>query len=173
MEVISRQKRDFTEEKIQEEIVKDTDPIRQLEILLMENGKRIREGGGYHYEISTLIKLFSAPQNFPVSGTTVHIGYLQSLSKVIEDIYRALQKGVFEELPHIHLLHPSKQQFSECFYDISKVFEYINNPSYIATMLEYHVNRLVDIGLLPAFAKASMDKDDLQLLLLSGLASKG
>jgi hypothetical protein len=135
-----------------------------------ENNVRIREGDGYHYQINTLIELFTAPQEFPEQEREVVIQYLNSLKTLVEEIYQALQSMRYEELAHGYLLNSRSYRFKDVFYDLSKVFEYINNPSYIPSLVDHHFNRLIMAGVVPQFVSRETDKLDLQLLLLSKLA---
>jgi len=150
--------------------MRSSDVVEQLQILLKENGVRIRQGDGYHYQIKTLIDLFTAPQEFTEQEQEVVGLYLDSLNTLVEEIYQALQTMRYEDLAHGYLLDSGSHKFGNIFYDLSKVFEYIHNPSYIPSLVDYHLNRLIESGVLPKYVTRATDKRDLQLLLLSKLA---
>lgn len=173
IKIIETEQRQFAEELRLREIKRDEDPIKQLYILLEENKIRFCEGSGYHYEIESLIALYSAPRSFPNEEIAFYNHYLNSLLVVIEDIYQNLQSAKYDELPSAQLLRPHSHCFNDVSYDIGKLFEYINNPSYYSSLLDHHLKRLVNVGLLPNFARSDMDKRDLQLLLLAGMVEKG
>ncbi|MNN34970.1 hypothetical protein D3C81_1488030 [compost metagenome] len=87
---------------------------------------------------------------------------------MVDEIYEAFQNMTFGEvdLAHSHLLHSRSYRFKEVFYDLQKVFEYLNNSSYPLSMVDYHLKRLVNVGVLPSFVSLETDRLDLQLLLL-------
>lgn len=167
---IENKKEQFSLEQSQRPIGRSSDIVEQLQILLQENGVRIREGDGYHYQIKTLIDLFTAPQEFNEQEQEAIATYLRLLKTLVEEIYQALQTMRYEDLAHGYLLDSGSHRFGNIFYDLSKVFEYINNPHYIPTLVDHHLNRLISAGVLPQFVSRETDKRDLQLLLLSKLA---
>lgn len=169
---IEDKKEHFSRVQRQRTIKRSANITEQLQILLEENNIRIHEGDGYHYQINTLIELFTAPQNFPEREREAVIKYLNSLKTLVEEIYESLQSMTYvdDDLIHAYLLSSRSYRFKDVFYDISKVFEYLNNPSYIPSLVDYHLKRLIAAGVLPSFANLETDKLDLQLLLLSKLA---
>lgn len=169
---IENKKEQFSLEQSQRPIGRSSDIVEQLNILLEENSIRIREGDGYHYEIKTLMDLLTAPKDFPDHVQEAVKPYLSSLSTLVEEIYQALQTMRYEELEHGYLLNSRSYRYKDAFYDLSKVFEYINNPYYNASLVDHHLNRLNTAGVLPQFVSRATDKRDLQLLLLSKLAVK-
>ncbi|MNO53241.1 hypothetical protein D3C76_436800 [compost metagenome] len=170
---IENKKEQFSLEQSQRLIRRSSDIVEQLRILLEENSTRISKGDGYHYQIKTLIELMTAPKDFPDHEQEAVNPYLRSLSTLVEEINHALQTMRHEELEHGYLLNARSYRFKDVFYDLSKVFEYINNSSYIASLVDYHLNRLITAGVLPQFVSRATDKRDLQLLLLAKLAVKG
>ncbi|MEC0244152.1 hypothetical protein P4H66_30525 [Paenibacillus dokdonensis] len=163
----------FIEEQRQREIGRSSDVVEHLENLLQENSIRIGDGEGYHYEIQTLIGLFTAPQDFPEQDRQEVAKYLNTLHLLIDEIHEAFQSMSFgeEDLAHMHLLHARPRRFKEVSYDLQKVFEYLHNSSYQLSMVDYHLKRLSSAGVLPPFVGLETDKLDLQLLLLARLAT--
>jgi hypothetical protein len=170
--VIEEKKGNFVEEQRQREIGRSSDNVEQLQILFEENSIRIGDGEGYHYDIQTLIELFTAPQDFPDQEREGAAKYLESLHLLVDELYEAFQSMTFGEadLAHAHLLHSRSRRFKEVSYDLSKVFEYLNNPYYTAELVDYHLRRLIGAGVLPPYVSRQTDKLDLQLLLLARLA---
>jgi hypothetical protein len=138
---------------------------------LKENSTRIREGDGFHYDIQTLIELFTAPQDFPEQERQEVAKYLNSLHVLVDELYEAFQSMTFGEdgMAHGHLLHSRSPKFHGLHYDLEKVFEYLNNPYFRADRVDYHLRRLISEGVLPPYVSRQMDKLDLQLLLLARL----
>ncbi|MBW7474306.1 hypothetical protein K0T92_06085 [Paenibacillus oenotherae] len=169
---IENKKKEFSLEQSQHPIRRSSEIVEQLTILLEENSTRIREGDGYHYEIKTLMDLLTAPKDFPDYEQDTVKPYLSSLSALVEEIFQSLQNMRYEELKHGYLLNSRSYRFENVFYDLSKVFEYINNPYYNASLVDHHLNRLITAGVLPQFVNRTTDKRDLQLLLLSKVAVK-
>ncbi|AIQ45735.1 hypothetical protein R70723_07420 [Paenibacillus sp. FSL R7-0273] len=170
---IEEKKEMFSQEQSQRPIRRNANVVEQLQILLQENGVRIREGDGYHYQIKTVIDLFTAPQEFTDQEQEVVAPYLRLLKTLVEEIYQALQTMQYEDLAHGYLLNSGSHRYENIFYDLSKVFEYINNPHYIPSLVDNHLSRLISAGVLPEFVSRETDKCDLQLLLLSKLAVTG
>ncbi|RXT08920.1 hypothetical protein [Ammoniphilus sp. CFH 90114] len=170
--VIEKKNGIFVEEQRQREIERSSDVVEQLQLLLKENSIRIGDGEGYHHDIQTLIELFTAPQDFPEQGREKVAKYLDSLHLLVDELYEAFQSMTFSEdgLAHGHLLHSRSHRFKDVFYDLGKVFEYLNNSSYPLSMVDYHLERLIGAGILPPFVSLETDKLDLQLLLLARLA---
>ncbi|WNR46889.1 hypothetical protein [Paenibacillus roseipurpureus] len=179
--VIEEKKGSFVEKQRQRTIKRSSDIVEQLKILLEENNARICDKSGYQFEIETMIKLFTAPQDFPEREREEVAKYLTSLKLLVNELYDALQGMKFgdedddtdseDNLSHYYLLHSRPSRFKTVSYDLSKVFEYLNNPYYYQSLLEYHIKRLVDAGVLPPFVSLETNKFDLQLLLLSRIAS--
>ncbi len=169
---IEGKKCNFVEEQRQREIGRSSDIVEQLQILLKENGIRIGDREGYHYDIQTLIELFMAPQDFLEQEWVEVAKYLKSLHLLIDELYEAFQSMTFGEvdLAHAHLLHSRSRRFKEVSYDLSKVFEYLNNSYYHSSLVDYHLLRLISSGVLPSYVSRQTDKLDLQLLLLARLA---
>lgn len=170
---IEKKKEMFSQEQRQQPIRRSSDVVEQLQILLEENGVRIREGDGYHYDIKTMIDLFTAPQEFTEQEQEAVASYLCLLSTLVEEIYQELQTMRYGDLAHGYLLNSGSHRFKNIYYDLSKVFEYINNPYYISSLVDHHLNRLIYAGVLPQFVSRETDKRDLQLLLLSKLTVSG
>ncbi|OME34960.1 hypothetical protein BSK58_24960 [Paenibacillus odorifer] len=170
--VIEKKHGIFIEEQRQRPISRNhSDVVEQLQILLKENSTRIREGDGYHYDIETLIELFTAPQDFPEQERQEVAQYLNSLHVLVDELYEALQSMTFGEdgMAHGHLLHSRSPKFHGLHYDLEKVFEYLNNPYFSAERVDYHLRRLISEGVLTPYVSRQMDKRDLQLLLLARL----
>lgn len=169
----------FVEKQRQREIGRSSNIVEQLQILLEENNARIGDKSGYQFEIETMIELFTASQDFPEQERQEVAKYLKSLHLLVDELRNALQGMTFtnedddtdsQELSHWHLLHARPRRFKEVSYDLSKVFEYLHNPYYEPSLLEYHIKRLVRAGVLPPFVDLETDKLDLQLLLYAKLA---
>ncbi|WP_146216921.1 hypothetical protein [Paenibacillus cellulosilyticus] len=62
--VIEKKHGIFIAEQRQLRIGRSSNVVEQLQILLKENSTRIRKDDGCHYDILTLIELFTAPQDF-------------------------------------------------------------------------------------------------------------
>lgn len=165
---ITEKNRLFSNDKRQVPIKRNTDIVEQLNILLDENSVRIRKGDGYHYQITELIELFTAPQEF-LDQNKEAVQYLHSLETLVDEIYNKLQNMRCDELVHGHLLDSKFHKYRDLFYDLSKVFEYLNNPFYHSSMVDHHLNRLKNAGLLPQFVSRKTDKRDLKLLLMTSL----
>ncbi len=162
----------FIEEQRQREIRYNSDVVEQLQILLKENGIRIREHDGYHHDIQTLIELFTAPQDFPEQERQEVAQYLNLLHVLVDELYEAFQSMKFGEdgMANGHLLHSRSSEFEGLHYDLEKVFEYLNNPYFRADRVDYHLRRLISEGVVPPYVSRQTDKLDLQLLLLTRLA---
>ncbi|MFD4517592.1 hypothetical protein [Paenibacillus glucanolyticus] len=172
--VIGKKHGIFIEEQRRQEIGRSSNVVEHLENLLQENSSRIGDGEGYHYEIQTLIGLFTAPQDFPEHERLEVAKYLKSLHLLIDEIHEAFQTMSVgeEDLAHMHLLHSRPRRLKEVSYDLHKVFEYLHNSSYPLSMVDYHLKRLSSEAVLPPFVSLGTDKLDLQLLLLASLAKK-
>lgn len=173
--VIEKKHGMFIEEQRQRPISRHrSNIVEQLQILLKENSTRIREGDGYHYDIETLIELFTAPQDFHEQERQEVALYLNSLYVLVDELYEAFQSMSFDEdgMAHGHLLHSRSPKFKGLHYDLEKVFEYLNNPYFHAERVDYHLRRLISEGVLPPYVSRQMDKLDLQLLLLARLTDK-
>lgn len=170
MNEIEKKREQFIQKHRQIIIRRSPDTVEQLQILLEENNIRICEDYGYQYEIKTLIELFTAPQEFRKQERDIVASYMSSLNLLIEDIYESLQSMIFDDLAHGYLINSRSHRYKELFYDISKVFEYLNNPYYSSSLLDYHLNRLIEGGVFPSYVNQKIDRLDLKLLLLSGLA---
>ncbi|GMK39064.1 hypothetical protein PCCS19_21180 [Paenibacillus sp. CCS19] len=170
--VIEKKKGVFVEEQQRQEIGRSADVVEQLQILLKENSTRIREGDGYHYDIQTLIELFTAPQDFPEQERQEVAQYLNALHVLVDELYEAFQSMSFGEdgMEHGHLLHSRSAKFNGLHYDLEKVFEYLNNPYFRADRVDYHLRRLISEGVLPPYVSRQTNKLDLQLLLLARLS---
>jgi hypothetical protein len=170
--VIERKNGIFVEEQRRREIGRSSDVVEQLQILLKENSTRIRESDGYHHDIETLIELFTAPQDFPEQERQEVAKYLKTLHPLVDELYEAFQSMTFGEdgMAHEHLLHSRSHRFKGLHYDLEKVFEYLNNPYFMAERVDYHLRRLISEGVLPPYVSRRTDKLDLQLLLLARLA---
>ncbi|WP_079913019.1 hypothetical protein [Paenibacillus sp. 32352] len=170
--VIEKKNGIFIEEQRQRPISRHrSDVVEQLQILLKENSTRIREGDGFHYDIQTLIELFTAPQDFPEQERQEVAQYLNSLHVLVGELYEAFQSMSFGEdgMEHGHLLHSRSAKFNGLHYDLEKVFEYLNNPYFRADRVDYHLRRLISEGVLPPYVSRQTNKLDLQLLLLARL----
>ncbi|MDR6717390.1 hypothetical protein [Paenibacillus sp. 2003] len=169
--VIEKKDGMFIEEQRQQEIRRRSDIVEQLQILLKENSTRIREGDGYHYDIQTLIELFTAPQDFPEQERQKVAQYLKSLHVLVDELYEAFQSMTYSEdgMAHGHLLHSRSPKFNGLHYDLEKVFEYLNNPYFRADRVDYHLRSLIIEGVLPPYVSRQTDKLDLQLPLLARL----
>jgi hypothetical protein len=172
--VIEKKKGSFVEKQRQREIERSSDIVEQLKILLEENSIRIGNGEGYHHDIQTLIELFTAPQDFPDQEGNEVTKYLKSLKLLVDELYEAFQSMTYgeEDLAHAYLLYSRPRRFKAVSYDLSKVFEYLNNPYYTPSMVDYHLRRLISTGVLPSYISRQTDRLDLQLLLLARLADK-
>ncbi|GAA3403457.1 hypothetical protein [Paenibacillus hodogayensis] len=173
--VIEKKHGIFIEQQRQRPISRHSDDVvEQLQILLKENSTRIREGDGYHYDIETLIELFTAPQDFPEQERQEVAQYLNSLHVLVDELFEAFQSMTFNEdgMAHGYLLHSRSSKFYGLHYDLEKVFEYLNNPYFSADRVDYHLRRLISEGVLPPYVSPQMDKRDLQLLLLARLTEK-
>ncbi|WP_238651793.1 hypothetical protein [Paenibacillus piscarius] len=169
--VIEKNNDIFIEEQRQREIVRTSDIVEQLQILLRENSTRVREGDGYHHDIQTLIKLFTAPQDFPEQERQEVAQYLNSLHVLVDELYEAFQSMTFGEdgMAHGYLLHSKSPKFNELHYDLEKMFEYLYNPYFRAERVNYHLQRLISEGVLPPYVSLQTDKLNLQLMLLARL----
>ncbi|RED76058.1 hypothetical protein [Cohnella phaseoli] len=177
--VIDEKKRDFVKKQRQRKIKRSTDIVVQLQILLEENSARIGKETGYQYEIMRLIELFMAPQEFPAEEKDAVAKYLNLSKLLVDELFEALQNMTYaaedensqdaDDLSHWHLLHPGSNKFKNVFYDISKVFEYLHNPNYNPSLVDHHINRLIEAEILPSYINRNTNKLDLQLLLLSNL----
>jgi hypothetical protein len=165
--LIEKEKELFVERYKIKTIQKVQEPIEQLRILYTENIERIAEGDGYEFEILTLLSLYNAPQNFHGEDSSLYNDFLASLGDLINDIFENLQTMKFENLSHAHLLHPKRKNYKEISYDITKIFEYIFNPTYSSSLLEHHISQLVKKGLLPSYANSQTNKQDLHLMILT------
>jgi hypothetical protein len=166
MGIIERNAEKFAEDYGFLEIPQSSDQLDQLKTLLDENKRRFHDG--YEYEINTLVQLFSAPRNFPENEQEGYDQYLYSLQSLIVEIRHNLQEMKFEDLKSGYLLHPKRVHFKEYSYHISKVFEYIHNNNRYSLM-DYHLNRLIDVGILPSYIVVKHDPRDIQLALLKAL----
>ncbi|OMF15498.1 MULTISPECIES: hypothetical protein [Paenibacillus] len=169
--VIKKKNGIFIEDQRLQEIGHSSDVVEQLQILIRENSIRIGEGEGYHYDIQTLIELFTAPQEFPERERQEADQYLNSLHLLVNELYDALQSMTFSEnaVTQGHLIHSRSPKFKGLNYDLEKVFEYLNNPYFRADRVDYHLRRLISEGLLPSYVSRQTDKLDLHLLLLARL----
>lgn len=170
--VIKKKKAIFVEEQRQLKIGRSSNVVEQLQILLNENSTRIREDDGFHYDIQTLIELFTAPQDFPEQERQEVDNYLNSLLILVDELYDALQSMTFgeDDLAHGHLLHTRSPKLNGLHYDLEKVYDYLNDPFLSDERVDYHLKRLTNEGLLPPYVSLQTNKLDLQLLLLSRLA---
>lgn len=178
--VIEKNKRNFVKKQQQRDIKYSSDIVEQLQILLEENNTRIGNKAGYQFEIETMIELFTAPQDFPNPEREEVAKYLNSLQLLVVELHEALQGMKFGDdtdddyedddgLAHWFLLHPGSGGFKKVSYDISKIFEYLNNPYYTPSLVDYHLKRLIDAGALPPYVTQHIDKLDLQILPMARL----
>ncbi|AUS26744.1 hypothetical protein [Paenibacillus polymyxa] len=120
--VIEKKKSVFVEEHRKRGIERSSEVVEQLQILLKENSTRICEGDGYHYDIQTLIELFTAPQDFPEQERQEVAQYLNAMHVLVDELFEALQSMTFGEdgLAHGHFLHSRFPKFNGLHYDLEK-----------------------------------------------------
>lgn len=166
----------FKEKCINTPILRSVDVLEQLYILRDENVARIGRDG-YSYDIETLIKLYTAPMMFP-SELDIYKGYLNKIRQSVTDIYNNLQMMNVVDLS----VYPSPsysrvENLKQYFYDIQKIHEYLGREAgqegSLEVMIQYHLNRLITVEILPPFADKDLDKRDLMLLLYTHLEENG
>jgi hypothetical protein len=136
------------------------DPLEQLKILKNEHLNR-KGSYGYLYDIEKMINLYSAPGDLP-KHHTLYAKYLNSLKSVIVEIQTNMQQMDFKEVKS----KPKIKIPREYHYDIEKIYEFLNNPNdrnYQRAI--YHVQKLVEMEILPSYTSVEMNINDLLLVV--------
>ncbi|MBO0587601.1 MULTISPECIES: hypothetical protein [unclassified Sporosarcina] len=169
---IKRQQLEFNVIWSKKLIPANEDPLEQLNILKVENEKRYGDYG-YRYDIEELLDLYTAPMDF-TSDINLYSRFLEKIEPSILEIYMNLQNMRIIDLsiypsPHYYGL----KKFDSYRYDIQKIHDFFGNPQSSSSMVPYHLNNLIEAGLLPSFATSSLDKRDLKLIMYSYLEKEG
>lgn len=169
---IKSQQLEFNDSWSKKVIPTNDDPLEQLNILKEENEKRYGDYG-YRHDIKELLDLYTAPMDFS-SDDNLYSRFLAKLEPSIREIYMNLQNMRIIDLsiypsPHYY----GVKKFDSYRYDIQKIQDFFGNPESSSSMVPYHLNNLIEAGLLPSFVSPSMDKRDLKLIMYSFLEKEG
>jgi hypothetical protein len=170
---IERQEKEYNKKRSKISITIKTDSLQHLLILKEENHNRF---GNYGYKevIDELIGLFEAPMKFPADND-LYINFLNKLKPAIKEIHQNLQNMNIVDLS----IYPYPSTYTvkimkSLRYDLEKFSEYFTNPNKRRdSLILYHLNRLIEEGILPEYTSLDMDKRDLRLLYYSWLEKHG